>query len=136
MADTLGSDWNMTLNDEGEFDLDPSGAVVEGPMCVAQTVLRGWETPQGSMPWAPDEGFYLADWLNADLDEADVLAIGSGLEADALLDERVESISVTPTFDAAASRLSISAEGQTAEGPFKLVLESSDLDVSILAVTA
>lgn len=136
MTDALGSDWNMLVNDEGEWDLDPTGAVVEGPLCVAQTVLRGWETPGGSMDWAPSEGFYLADWLNADLDEADVLAIGSGLEADALLDERVESITVTPTFDAASSKMSISAEGQTAEGPFKLVLESSDLDISILTVTA
>jgi hypothetical protein len=135
MTEGLGSDWNQTHNDEGAWDLDPTGATVEGALAVAQCVVRGWETPQGSMEWAPSEGFALADWLNADIDEADRLAIASGAEADALTDERVWAISVGVTFSASSQTLTVSGQGVTAEGPFKLVIASSGLDASILQVS-
>lgn len=137
MSDPLGTDWDSyALNDEGELDIDPTGAIVEGPAAVAQSVARGWETPEGFMEWAPDEGFALLDWLNADLGEAELLAVATGMEADAFKDERVETIDVRPGLDAATGRLSISSSGTTAEGPFKLVLESDALTVTVLQVSA
>ena len=53
MTDPLGSDWDSyKTNDEGEMDLDPLGGEVEGALAIAQCVTRGFETPEGSMPWA------------------------------------------------------------------------------------
>lgn len=135
MATDLGSDVNTyLLNDEGQLDLDPAFGLVDGSLAVAQSVARGWETPEGSMDWAPDEGFAVADFLNADLDEADVLALATGMEADAMKDDRVESVDVRPVFDPATGRLSISASGDTSQGPFKLVLSADSLSAAVLEV--
>jgi hypothetical protein len=135
-TDDLGTDVDtFKLNDEGELDLDPYFGTVDGPLAVAQSVARGWETPEGSMDWAPDEGFAVGDWMNADIDEADVLAIGTGMQADALKDERVDSVDVRPAFDSASGRLAISASGETALGPFKLVLSADALSAAVLEVT-
>jgi hypothetical protein len=135
-TDDLGTDVSTyTLNDEGELDLDPYFGIVDGPLAVAQSVARGWETHEGSMEWAPDEGFAVADWMNADLGEADVLGIATGMQADALKDERVDTVDVRPVFDSASGRLSISASGETALGPFKLVLAADALTAAILEVS-
>jgi hypothetical protein len=135
MSTTPITDWDSyTLNAEGEMDLDPNGSTVEGVTAVEQSVLRGWETPQGSMPWAEDEGFDIISYLNADLDATDIMDLASGMEADAHHDDRVDSITVTPTFDSLNGKLSVTATGETAEGPFKLVLEADALTATLMQV--
>lgn len=132
MAD-LGVDVSTyTRNDEGELDLDPTGQEISGARVVAESVARGWETDPGSLPWAEDEGADLARYLNADLSDAEVLALSVELEADARRDERVAALDVSASFDARSGALSVSGDGITGDGPFQLVLSPDDLSIAAI----
>jgi len=135
MADTTdyGVDVSTYVeNDEGELDLDPTGAEISGARVVAESVARGWETEPGGLPWAIEEGADIGRYLNADISAAEVLAISSELEEDARRDERVASIAVAATFDQAAQTLAISGDGLTADGPFRLLLSPDDLTIEAI----
>lgn len=137
MATDLGSDTSTyVLNDEGERDLDPFFAEIDGPRAVAEAVMRRYETPLGMYPDDPEAGDDILEYLNADLGPDDpAFAIAHGLEREALKDERVDGVLATAAFDQAADRLRLSVQGSTAEGPFELVLEASALSVEAIKVT-
>ncbi len=135
MADSadLGVDVSTyVLNDEGELDLDPFGNEIAGPVVVAESVARGWETNPGDLPWSTDDGADISRYLNADISPADTLAIAIGLEEDAKRDERVDAIDVAVAFDDASSSLDITGNGLTSAGPFTLVLSPDDLTIAAI----
>jgi len=135
MATDLGTDVSTYVeNEDGELDLDPLFREIEGPVVVAESVGRGFETEPGELPWSEEDGADIGQLLNADLSRAELLAVATELEADARRDERVESIAVEHTFDEATNTLTISADGTTADGPFRLVLAHDELSVKVLEV--
>ena len=79
--------------------LDPYFGLVTGPECVAQAVARRLQTPLGGLLTDPTYGFDLRALLNDGLSQASKLAIQTGIEAQCLYDERVDSADVSVDVD-------------------------------------
>ena len=79
--------------------LDPYFSLVTGPECVAQAVARRLQTPLGGLLTDPTYGFDLRTLVNDGLSQASKLAIQTGIEAQCLYDERVDSADVSVDVD-------------------------------------
>jgi len=112
--------------------LDPSFGQLTGPAVVGQAVLRRLRTPRGSLPFYPDYGFDLRRFLNEGITDAALSQIRAGAQREAEKDERVASADVTVRYLAATEELRVEVQLQTAAGPFKLVLQVTQLDVTQL----
>lgn len=89
MATDYGTDVSCSTS------LDPYFSLVSGPEGVAQAIARRLQTPLGGLLTDPTYGFDLRALLNSGLTQAAVLAIQTGVEAQCLYDERVDSASVS-----------------------------------------
>lgn len=103
--------------------------------CLAQSLARRLITPRGSMPWAPNDGTDMRDFLNRANTPANRFAAGRAAKDECEKDERVQSATVTAKFNFAASQLELTVAILTASGPFQLVLGVDALTIDILAVT-
>lgn len=111
-------------------DLDQNFALVSGRTALGQAVARRLITPRGRLLNDPDYGFDLRQYLNDDLGPGDPARIASGIEQEALKDERVLTASAQVTLMAGVMTVAIAL--QDAAGPFTLVLAVSAVTVSIL----
>ncbi len=127
MAD-LGSDFSCL------FDSPPDMAEVTGRTCLIQAVARRIITPRGTLIDDPNYGFDLTQYVNDDIDGADLIRIQDGVRAECLKDERVSDAEVTLTFTAAGVLICkiILEDG---DGPFTLVLSVSQASVDVLSVS-
>lgn len=92
--------------------------------------------------WYTDEehGFGLVNWIGREFsktDKAELWRIASGIEAECRQDPRVEDVTVTVEPEAfrdesAATKLKVTVGGESAVGPFELVLTIGDVSVEIL----
>lgn len=112
-------------------DLDPELRLVGGRALLAQDLTHRFETPTGGLFYDDTYGFDLRELLNGALDAADVPRIAAAVEAQCLLDERVEAVRADVTLWPAQGRLRVSFAVLCASGPFSFVLT-----VDALAVTA
>lgn len=138
----------------GTYDLTPQMSESAGRQCLAENLVRRMINERGDLIDDPDYGFGLLTLLNADLSQADMPRIQSGIVHEWTKDERVVSAVVrvqyvSPTqVDAARSGvvsnpqpvplgvLVVSATITDGDGPFRLVLAASDLTVTILEAGA
>jgi phage baseplate assembly protein W len=130
MAD-FGSDISTYVNG----DLDPTFTVITGPRVVAEAVARRLETPRGRLPEDPNYGYDLRILLNGSFTAADLARHESAIAAEAEKDPRVERADATLSLGA-DRRLVARVVLHTAEGPFALVLDVSQVSVALLRFDA
>lgn len=117
-------------------DLDP-GRTVTGALLVAQAAYRRITTPRGAVIDAPNYGFDVRALLGKGLTPAQLAAIPGQVRGEILKDERVDSCSITATYTGGPNgTLTLSIDGETAAGPFNLVLAVTEVNVEILQIGA
>lgn len=129
MADTdLGID---ILAPSG--DLDPDLRTITGTAAVAQTVAHRLSTPERALFYdAAYESLDLRSYLSADIDDAAAYRLRARIERVARADERVDDADVDVDFNPAARTLTVTIEGVTGAGPFRLVVAASAASFAIL----
>ena len=106
-------------------DLDATFSRLEGVNCLAQHVARSLEDSR--------RGLDLRQWLNDDLDDARRYQLQAAVEEQLLADERVASADVSVA--SSLHDLTLTIHLVAAEvGPFRLVLQVTDLSVALLSV--
>lgn len=116
-----------------------TGRFASGPRLVAESLFRRFRTTQGTLRGGEAEqnfGFNLADLIGSVQTPSDQAALPGRVEAEALKDERVDTVTVTMLQAQVGPGLSwtIGIEGDTAEGPFSLVLAVSAVTVEVLGI--
>lgn len=117
-------------------DLDPLFGTVSEIEALGEALARRYETPRGSLWYAPDYGYDLRGRLGDSLTTSDLAQMPGDIEAEALKDERVQSAAAIVTFDASAATLTVTLTGTTAIGPFQFVLAVSALTVNLLSASS
>lgn len=118
-----------------DTDMDGSLTEVSGSLLMQQVILKRLYTPKGSLLSAPSENTIdLREWLSSSVDPTHREITGAKAAAVSALmaDQRIESVTVTPAFDAATRTLRVSIAGFGAEGPFSLTIGVTSLTVDIL----
>ncbi len=128
MAD-YGTDLNCVTG------LDPYFRTVSGNMCLAQALVRRLSTRQGDLPSDENYGYYLPSLLNAALSESELRQQEIAISNECLKDERVLSVGVTLSLDAAARSLSVTISVIGSEGPFALTATVDQITVKLLSVS-
>ncbi len=113
-------------------DLDPNFGAISGPRAVAECCARMLETPRGSLVYAPNRGFDLRAALNESITTRVLDRLRSGIEQEAMKDERVLDATAQLTFIPSTSTLRVVLTLTTADGPFRLVLAVTSLSLTIL----
>jgi phage baseplate assembly protein W len=113
-------------------DLDETFSPISGRRAVAEAIARRLSTPRGALPFHPTYGLDLRQWLNARASDATAFALTANIEAECEADERVLRASAAVVFEPATTSMRIAINLELADGPFKLVLGVSQLDVQIL----
>jgi hypothetical protein len=120
-------------------DISPDAAVVppDSPRAVAEAIYRRFTTPRGTLVDDEDYGFDVATMLGKATTAATIQAAQSELRAQALQDDRVDTVSVAITAArlTGAVGLRIEVSGATAAGPFSLTLAVSDGGVLLEEMT-
>lgn len=73
-------------------DLDPVFALVSGRDALIQSLVRRLQTPRGALPFNPDDGLDVCDWLHEGQTATQLFRLRSMVEAELLKDERVLSV--------------------------------------------
>lgn len=113
-------------------DLDPTFGLVAGNTTLAQAILRRLSTPRGGLLDDPDYGYDVRSLLADEGTLRSLTAARVAIANEVEKDERVFSCDVELEFLAPAESLLIRLEVTTARGPFRLVLEASQVNVEIL----
>jgi phage baseplate assembly protein W len=116
------------------YDVDPNWAEVTGRLGLAQALARRLVTTHGSLIDDPDYGIDVREWINDDVSIADVQRLARTVEAEMLKDERVQRSQAVAVF--VGDKLTLTIKIWDAAGPFKLVLQVSDVGIEKLQVTA
>lgn len=115
-------------------DIDPTFALVRGPVAVAQALARRFITARGGLHYDGTYGYDLRTYLNASIEPGDEFLIASAVEAQCELDERVASASADVRYDSLTETLRVAIIADGDEGPFELVLGVSAVTVEILSI--
>jgi hypothetical protein len=108
---------------------------ISGQRVVAEAVARRWGTERGSLPYARDYGTDARGIVGDTLTVAEIASWQTALEREAEKDERVESASVTVTYDRGAAKVRIVGQITTADGEFEMVMSVSDSSAELLEVS-
>lgn len=126
MAD-LGSDLS------GVTDLTAEMLEVSGRMCAVQAWARRLITPRASLVDDPNYGYDLTDYIDADVTDQEIKEIQGGVDEELVKDERCLACTSVVTFLSGALR--VTAACQDADGPFRLVLQVTNVTAEVLEVT-
>ena len=126
-------DFGTTLSCVNDFASD--ARTVSGFRVVGEAIARRWFTPRGRLIGYPNYGFFLPDYINADMSPRDIAALRAGAAAEAEKDERVEKCTVAATLDRTTGEMTIDARIDTAKGPFDLVVTASSVTVELVSIT-
>ncbi len=118
-----------------------TGRWVTGPMLVAQAFYRRLRTPRGVLRGGEAEenyGLNLPGLIGASNPKTLAATLPGKILAEGKKDERIDSVEVTlvSTTVGPATTFDITIVGQTALGPFTLVVRASAVTVALLGVTA
>lgn len=131
---SLGIDINTPAG-AGGCALDPYFGLAREGTAYTQAIIRRWTTPRGSLYRHPEYGYDVRQWLNDDLDDADLPTIESALAEEAQADERTDSAQVSVTF--ADDVLTVTALLYAITGQaFRLVLAVGEVNTTVLYAEA
>ena len=129
MTTDFGTDLAMLFNADGTTDLDPGFGLVTGVRVVAQARFCRLNT--AVLFYALGDSIDIRAWLGRGMSSADVQRLQVRLEAQAMLEEAVQSASATvaPTGIPGAWTISVACVSNV--GPFTLVLAASAVAVAL-----
>lgn len=134
MATDFGTDTATT------FGLQYRRTLVNGPLNLANALLRRSITPRGSLRYAPNYGIDVRELLEEDASAAQIDATRRDLEAEYEKDDRVldASVEITRSSDEGGGFMAvdITAKIETEAGPFTLVMKINQVTAEVLAVEA
>lgn len=113
-------------------DLDGTMTPVSDKRVLAEAIARRFLTQRGSLPFHPDYGSDVRDYISEGIDLDVLQRIKISCESEAEKEERVESATCTVTFDPPTFTLSILTSLTTAVGPFAFTLNVSKLSATLL----
>lgn len=125
-------DFGTTLSCVNDFASD--ARMVSGFAVVGEAVARRWFTPRGRLIGFPNYGFYLPDYINADMSPRDIAALRAGAAAEAEKDPRVDKCTVRAVLGRDGT-LTLEARIDTAQGPFQLVVAATSVTVDLISIT-
>src|SRR5574337_487746 len=96
-------------------DLDPSFSALTGPRVVAEAIARRLSTPRGSLPFYPDYGIDVRDWVNESITRDRLAQFRRALEAEVVKDERVDSADSAIAFNTQTGEMQLSIILTTAD---------------------
>ena len=117
-------------------DLDTSFTAMTGPRVVAEAVARRLSTPRGSLPFYPEYGIDVRDWVNETITRDRLAQFRRELEAEVVKDERIDDATGSIAFNPQTGEMRIAVNVTTAAGPFALVLGVTQVTVSVLSVSS
>lgn len=129
-----GIDLQSLPNSQGVVDLDPGMIEGSGRMLLAQSLVRRFTTPRGSVIDAPNDCLDVRSFLSAGFTQAQINGLSGTLKAEAEKDERVVNADVQATYQPSTRALTITMAIQSGYGPFSLTLSliNGQVTVSVL----
>jgi hypothetical protein len=117
-------------------DLDPTfGWRSDSSRMLAEAVARRLETPTGRLPYDPEYGLDLRQFLNDDIGARERFVIAARVLAEIEKDERMRSAEVSVHQDVAAQTLTLDIAIQPLDAAeFRLTLGISSVGASVLSV--
>lgn len=116
-------------------DLPPTFRLTQGRPNLANAIARRWSTPQGFLARFGGDANYGRDVrgrLNTAWSFQELSGLAAELEDECLLDERVESASVTVSHDLATSTLTAEVDLEVATGTFRFIMKIDAVSVEVL----
>jgi phage baseplate assembly protein W len=113
-------------------DLDPTHRLESGTALVGHAIYRRLITPRGQLIDDLDYGLGLRELLHRALTPAQVAAVPGQIKAECLKDERVTKAEVT-FVQLPSNSWQITVRGETADGPFKLVIDEVGESLTTIA---
>lgn len=117
----------------GVVDLDAAFAVVSGRTARNQRLARLLTTPRGSLPYAPNRGVDVREWLNDTSTPKQLQARRAAVQAELEADEEVDSATVTLSYDGNTGALGVVAQLTDATQTSTLTLAITATSVAILS---
>lgn len=129
-----GIDLQSLPNSQGVIDLDPGMIEGSGRTLLAQSLVRRFTTPRGSVIDAPNDCLDVRSFLSAGFTQAQINGLSGTLKAEAEKDERVVNADVQATYQPSTRALTITMSIQSGYGPFSLTLSliNGQVTVSVL----
>jgi phage baseplate assembly protein W len=100
---------------------------------VAEALARRLSTPRGTLPFHPDYGLDVREYLNEAVTQDALYRMKAAVELECEQDERVENAEATITYSASTQTLRLSIEATTTTGPLRFVLNVSQVSVELLS---
>lgn len=124
-------DYGTDIHTPDAMDLDPAFSFVSRLRALGEALARRCVTARGSLDGDPSYGYDVRQHLNDDA--PDVATIAAALTEELGKDERVDAVTASVRFDAAAGVLFITATGfASTVGPFRLVIAIDAVTVALL----
>ncbi len=113
-------------------DLSGGMALLKGGRVLSEALLRRFSTNRGELPFHPDFGFNLRDFLGEGLTDEQLFYLKASMEAEAEKDERIDQAVVDLTFNRSTQALTARMRLLTAVGPYSLTLLVTQLRTELL----
>ena len=116
-------------------DLDQAFGLISGQTALAQCLLRRIQTPRGALPFNPDDGIDVADYLHGAFTDTDLFRLKNAVESELKKDERVLDIRCEASFSASDNALSLTIAVFPVEGrQFNLTANISAFDFRLIGI--
>jgi hypothetical protein len=112
-------------------DFLPHMPEVRGRIALAHRLVRRWTCPRGRIPWLPNDGTDLRQYLLSHARPAD---IAQAAKSEALKDEQVEDIQITVEVLDSGRQLNLAIEVTDADGPFVFTLNITEARVTLIGL--
>lgn len=126
-----GIDLQSLPNGQGVIDLDPGMIEGSGRTLLAQSLVRRFTTPRGSVIDAPNDCIDIRSFLSQGFTQAQINELPGILKKEAEKDERVVDAQVQATYLQSTKALTITMSIQSGYGPFSLTLSVSSGQVTV-----
>jgi phage baseplate assembly protein W len=113
--------------------LDETFTLVSDSRVLTEALARRLCTPRGTLPFHPDYGLDLRQYLNQSMTADALYRLKTAAERECEQDERVGSADAVVTYTPSSSSLKVSLTINTAAGPFRLVLSVTQVSVDLLS---
>lgn len=116
-------------------DLDQAFGLISGQTALAESLARRIQTPRGALPFNPDDGVDVTDWLHGTMTDTEVFRLRQAVESEMMKDERVLSVACDAVWDASSASLSLVIRVVPVEGrEFSMTANLTDFDFRLIGV--
>lgn len=117
-------------------DLDPRFILCNGFVCFGQDIVHRLSTDPGTLVDDADYGYNVRQLLNKGYTNSELAGFAPVIGHEVEKDPRAQDATVTIVAVTGLYQLQIGIQGQTAQGPYTLVLGVNNLTVALLASQA